>query len=237
MVMNESDANLWDARRLILQDGLAMVPGANLMAVPEIGYQFTEIAQMWANLPIDPYYTGAKPSRFRRHAQLRLDADTGALEWLPNKGYFQSLEYNQLFGGITRHFAVIEQSDVVVTFLASLIGLASENVFNFTGTWLINVHFVRTVSDSGSITPPAPEGPHRDGYDFISLHLISRNNDRGGETVIMDQAYREVFRLELADPLDTVYMDDRKFRHDVIPISSGDRSCHRDMILMSYERP
>jgi hypothetical protein len=230
-------ASLRSARGLIEREGIALVPGSNLMALDGIGEGFPEFAQIWSNLPEDPYFIGAKPNRFRRHAQLDLDADTDAIASRPNTGYFQAPAFNPLFGGIVRHFAPIEWVGNTGNTVRSLVRLASHEVFGLSGRWLINIHFVRIVSAPDSTAPPAPEGQHRDGYDFISLHLVDRDNDVGGENLILDQAGGELYAITLNAPLDTLYMDDRRFRHDVTPISAAGRHCHRDMILMSYERP
>jgi hypothetical protein len=230
-------ADLSNARDLFRDRSFVFVPGSSLLAIRGIGNQFANFAQKWSDLPVDRYFTGPKPYRFRRHAQLDFNADTGELKVRPVGGYFQPVEYNPLFGGITRYFAPIEWATQTETVLTSLIRLAAGTVFGLAGWWVVNVHFVRITSDLGASAPPAPEGPHRDGYDFITLHLVGRNNDTGGETMILDQADRELWSLTLDAPLDTLYMDDRRFRHYVTPIGSVGRQCHRDMILMSYERP
>ena len=229
--------DLSNARNLFQDQGFVFVPGSRLLAIDDIGNDFTNFAQKWSDLPVDQYFTGPKPFRFRRHAQLDFNADTGELELRRATGYFQPIEYNPLFGGMTRFFAPIECAGQTETVLKSLIRLAADMVFGLSGWWLVNVHFVRIISDPDASAPPAPEGPHRDGYDFIALHLVGRNNDTGGQTMILDQADRELHTLTLDAPLDTLYMDDRRFRHDVTPIGSVGRQCHRDMILMSYERP
>jgi len=225
------------ARGVIEREGLVLVPGSDLLAVPDIGEKFPEFARDWSDLPVDPYYVGGQPSRFRRHGQLDFDADSGAVDWRSHTGYFQPLEFNPLFGGMVRHFAPIDRGGVAGGVVERLTTLARDQVFGLSGRWLVNVHLVRIVSYPDSAASPAPEGPHRDGYDFISLHLVDRDNDGGGDTLILDQAGNELHTLTLNAPLDTLYMDDRRFRHYVTPISAAGRHCHRDMILMSYERP
>jgi hypothetical protein len=228
---------LSDARNLLRKSGFAFIPGNAFLALDDIGNGFLRLAQAWSNLPADRYFTGSKPNRFRRHAQLDFDADTGEITPRENKGYFQPIEFNPLFGGMVRRFASIEEDLQDGNVLTSLVRLAAGQVFDLTGRWFINIHLVRIISDEEEAVPPAPEGPHRDGYDFISVHLVFRNNDSGGETLILDQADNEVCTLTLDAPMDTIYMDDRQFHHDVTPISAAGRRCHRDMILMSYQRP
>lgn len=234
---SDSPKNSLSLRQALRENGIVFVPGQDVMSQADIGPHFKKFAEIWSDLPADPYFKGSRPTRFRRHGQLLLDANANTLDWLPLRGYFQSVEYNPLFGGIVRHFASIEREETTERTLYSLIKMAANSVFGIDGTWLVNVHFVRTVSDPSSSTPPAPEGPHRDGYDYIAIHLVDRDNDRGGETLILDQSNRELQRLTLGSPLDGLYMDDRRYRHHVTPIIADSRPCYRDMILMSYERP
>jgi hypothetical protein len=58
----------------------------------------------------------------------------------------------------------------------------------------------------------------------------------GGETLVLDHEGNELHVLTLSAPMDSLYMDDRRFRHYVTPIRADGRRCHRDMVLMSYER-
>lgn len=232
-----SKASLRNERSLFREQGFVFVPGSSLLAVDGMSGTFADFRRTWSELPVDPYFLGPKPNRFRRHAQMDLNAGSGNLEWRPNSGYFQSPEHNSIFGGITRYFAPIERTGKIESVLASLIRLAAEEMFGLAGSWVVNVHFVRIISDPDSSASPAPEGPHHDGYEFISLHLMDRNNDSGGETMILDEVTAQLHTLTLDAPLDTLYMDDRRFRHHVTPISAPGRECHRDMILMSYERP
>lgn len=218
------------------EERFLFVPGSSLLAIEELNERFLRFAQNWASLPADPYFTGHRPNRFRRHAKFDFDADTGRLRWRPvSGGYFQALEFNPLFGGITRYFAPIERSDDAEAVISTLLRFAAGAVFALSGSWLVNVHLVRTISPRGSSTAPAPEGPHRDGYELISIHLVDRNNESGGETMILDKSGQLLHTLMLDRPMDTLYMDDRQFRHDVAPITAARRSCYRDMILMSYE--
>ncbi|MFI6495685.1 2OG-Fe dioxygenase family protein [Streptomyces sp. NPDC050564] len=231
----EFRTGLNNAREVIEKGGLVLVTGADLMAVRDIGLDFPVFAGVWPGLPVDPYYVGDRPSRFRRHAQFDFDADAGAIHWRRSTGYFQAIEFNPLFGGMVRHFAPIERYGAVERVLTRLVRIMSREVFELSGRWLINVHLVRIAGDPDSAASPAPEGPHRDGYDFISLHLVGRDNDSGGETIILDKSDRRLFALTLNAPLDTLCMDDRQFRHYVTPISAKDRHCRRDMILISYQ--
>jgi len=218
------------------EERFVFVPGEQLLAIDELDAHFIEFARTWKRLPPDRYFMGSKPQRFRRHAQLDLDADSGGLSWRPATGYYQRRKYNPLFGGFTRYFAPIERTTATEAVLSALIRLASGSIFKLAGTWLVNVHLIRTVSEPGSPTAPAPEGPHRDGYDAISLHLVDRNNDIGGATMLLDESDDLLHSFTLGSPMDTLYIDDTCFRHDVTSIAAAGRSCHRDMILMSYEQ-
>lgn len=81
---------------------------------------------------------------------------------------------------------------------------------------------------------------HRDGFDYISLHLIGRSGVTGGRSIICDPAERPLARPLLAAPLDSLYADDRRILHGTEPVrldpAAGRAYGYRDMLLTSYRR-
>jgi hypothetical protein len=237
--MDHSDllTDLSSARELMAQQGVAFLPGHAILGVDGLSSAFAQFLPEWQELPVDPYFLGSTPTRFRRHAQFDFDADSNSLAWRQINGYFQPIEFNPVFGGMVRHFAPFEPTPARDLMARSLISLAAKRVFGLSGQWFINMHLVRVVSEPGIEAWPAPEGPHRDGYEFIEIHFVEKDNEIGGRNRILNDEHEELASLTLQDPLDTLYMDDRRYVHDVTPIVTNGRPSHRDMILMSYERP
>jgi hypothetical protein len=221
--------------RIVAEQGVLFVPGAELRSVPGLGPEFDDFAAIWNDLPPDRYHHGTEPHRFRRHAQVVFDVDRDVVEVQSNRGYYQPVEFNPVFGGITRMFESIEWNGATAVVLERLIRLNAGTIFRLGGSVFINIHLVRIVNPANDVGVAVPEGVHRDGYDFISLHMVDRDIDGGGETMIFDVDGRQQGTLMMESRLDTLYMDDRRFLHDVSPILAREgRRCHRDMILMSY---
>lgn len=84
---------------------------------------------------------------------------------------------------------------------------------------------------------PAPEGIHRDGYHFGSIHLMRRENVDGAENLIYDLDRNLTDRLYLRLPLDSIYFDDAAILHAVTPFAPEDRSrrATRDMLILLYQ--
>jgi len=194
---------------------------------------FADFAAQWEDLPADPYLEG-EPFRFRRHARAVFDADSGEVTFLPPGSYLQAAENNPLFGGISRQFAPIAWTAAGTRLAGALIRVSVTDVLGLHGQTLINLHQVRIVGGPQLAGAPVPEGPHRDGFDYISIHLIGRDADGGGETSLIADG-RTAATMTLSEPLDAVYVDDRKYTHDTTPIIGRGRQVTRDVLLMSFE--
>jgi hypothetical protein len=82
---------------------------------------------------------------------------------------------------------------------------------------------------------PSPEGIHRDGFDYVSLHLINRTNLDGGQSIVVSDDLMIAAAPMLTKPLDTLVLDDRRFLHAALPFFVPAGIGFRDMMLCSYE--
>jgi hypothetical protein len=215
--------------------GYLLIKGPDMLAITDHSGDFAALAAQWDDLPADPYLTDDRPFRFRRHAQVVFDADTDDVTILPPASYLQASGVNALFGGVPRRFAPVEWAPTAKRLLTSLIRTSVTQVLVLPGRSLINLHQVRIVGGPQHAGTPVPEGRHRDGFDFISIHLIRRDVDGGGETTLTaDSGYTTT--ATLTEPMDAISVDDRRFTHDTTPIVGNGRTVCRDVLLMSYER-
>lgn len=226
----------FESGTVIGETGYQICPGADILATVDPDADFTEFAAQWDTLPADPYLTGSEPFRFRRHAQVVFDADIDDMTVMPHGDYLQAAENNSLFGGVSRRFAPVDWTPSARRLLAALVRVSVARVIGLPGRTLINLHQVRIVGGYGHAGTPVPEGRHRDGFDFISIHLIGRDVDGGGETMLYRGDDGPAVTTTLAEPMDAVYVDDRLYCHDTTPIIGSDRVVRRDVLLMSYER-
>ena len=81
--------------------------------------------------------------------------------------------------------------------------------------WHIQVHQIRIEVTPDTIVVPVPEGLHRDGHEFLAIHLVSRFGVVGGESVVCDSTEGEIARRTLDKPLDTLLINDKAVFHDV----------------------
>jgi hypothetical protein len=215
--------------------GLIFLRGEEVQSMMNAADAFTTFANSWNTMRPDPYLGDDPPFRFRRHTRCVLGPGPG-LTVLPHDDYLQSAEHNPLFGGISRRFDPIVWDDAATLFLTELARLGVTEILRIPGPVLINMHQIRIVGGKGEAGTPVPEGPHRDGYDFISIHLVGRDVDGGGETTVTADEDGIRTTLTLAGPLDSVYLDDRAYTHYTTPIRGEGRAVHRDVLLMSFEQ-
>jgi hypothetical protein len=92
--------------------------------------------------------------------------------------------------------------------------------------------------DEGLDARPTPEGRHRDGHDYVAMHLIRRVRCGGGETLIYPRGGAKVLaRTTLSDPLDSVLVDDGAVDHEVTPLAVDGGPGYRDVLLVTFESP
>ncbi len=216
-------------------DGCVFLAGHTVLAMTGVESDLTSFAGTWDSLPPDPYVEADTPYRFRRHGRLLIDG-AGDVSVLPTGDYLQDPAHNPLFGGLSRRFAPVVWDDTGTRVLGALARTGVTRVLGLPGPVLINVHQIRILGGAGHAGTPVPEGRHRDGFDFISIHLIERDVDGGGVTTVVADADGSSTVMTLTEPLDSLFLDDRAYVHDTSPIEGDDRTVRRDVLLMSFER-
>lgn len=98
------------------------------------------------------------------------------------------------------------------------------------------MHQFRIEPAKGEIGKPTPEGMHRDGVDWVFVGLIARTGVAGGVTGIGDAEGRALGAFTLTQPLDAVFLDDRRVRHGVTPIEvvAPERPAYRDVLVLTF---
>jgi hypothetical protein len=80
-------------------------------------------------------------------------------------------------------------------------------------TWHVEMHQFRIEANSRQSGLPTPEGAHRDGV--VCVLLVNPCNVSSGVTQIFDPEGRPLGEFILTDPLDTVFLDDRRLFHSL----------------------
>ena len=200
---------------------------------------WSTFAQSWNDLEIDRYM--ADGGRFRRRRFARFTAMGATVTREPHGPHFQSLAYNALNGGIDRWFEPVTDAVAEHPITRRLLELCAEvftraEASHTDGAWNIDMHQFRIEPSPHEAGRPTPEGMHRDGVDWVFVGLVARTGVAGGITGIGDAAGRSLGAFTLSEPLDAVFLDDRRVRHGVTPIeilTPGDPA-YRDVLVLTF---
>jgi hypothetical protein len=192
----------------------------------------------WAWLPTDLYMADGGKYRRRRYAVLSAARQHSELRVEAYEPHYQSVTYNNLNGGVFRHFEMIEENTLRCAALGSLLSVGLELFSRLApcNDWRIELHQFRIEAHEQRDALPTPEGRHRDGASFVMMVMIERKNIVGGNTIVYDLDGERRGEFTLANPLDTVFVNDEKIFHEVTPISPGEpgRPGHRDMFVAVF---
>ena len=219
----------------LAERGYCLLRGPDFVFDRSAAAMLARLAEAWNDLPADPYLRDPHRYRFRRHARYRYS--DGTLIRQPDGPYFQSRKDNKLFGGEERVFAPVSAEAGANPFLLELLRFNIAQLPPAVTGWDVNIHLVRIVGSQDVVGEPVPEGVHRDGFAYVSMHLMKRENVVGGETEVQTEDGTNLLKGVLQTPLDSLYLDDRALLHYTSPISpAGAEPAHRDMLLVSYNQ-
>jgi hypothetical protein len=192
----------------------------------------------WDALDLDTYMADGGRYRRRRHAVFAVTTD-GAVRRQPHQAHYQTLNYNQLNGGIARWFSPVTDAigdgtslTTILRFCHRLFGGLAPAV----RAWHIETHQFRIEARSGEAGQPTPEGMHRDGVDYVLVLLIGRQNIASGTTTIHDLQKRLLGSFTLTHPFDAALVDDARVYHGVTPVEPLDPTlpAHRDVLVVTF---
>ncbi|WP_417510872.1 2OG-Fe dioxygenase family protein [Methylophaga sp.] len=191
-----------------------------------------KIKSLFDDIPYDPYFDGGY--RYRSKSRIEIEPD-GNLKFLERLDLYQPEHINsyQNYGGVSRSYQDIPEwsltdSDfniLIKTWLATI----PESITK------ISVHQIRTTSDLGKTVP---EGRHRDGYDYIGLYVVSRDNitKNSALTNVWCNESDEVIFEDYLSEGSLLSFNDNKVTHytgDIIA-DNKQKQCSRDVIILTY---
>ena len=231
--------SLSDALR---RDGFVVVGGGDVAAMltPVGAVDQEDLAALqasWEDLPLDVYMGDGGTYRSRRYATFRTTLPDGPFMRQPPAPHYQAVEHNTLNGGIAREFVEIAQATVENPVLQALLRLASR-VFAGAGAASdqhVEVHQIRIDATTTSGLP-TPEGPHRDGVDFVLMTLIRRSNVSGAVSTISTAPGSAATEFTLERTLDSAMVDDARVTHSVSAMwpDAPHRPAHRDVLIVTF---
>lgn len=180
-------ANITAAKNIrseIARNGYCILRADDQHITDELKQSWLSLAIDYADLPADEYLPGGARYRFRRYGRFQFSPSDGALTRLPHEDYFQSAEINTVTGGIVRKFAPLLDTTFGNCFLHELIRFdfaqfPIEDAAQLSEDWEVHAHLIRVTADMSEQGHPTPEGIHRDGAHFVTVHLAELVNAPG----------------------------------------------------------
>jgi hypothetical protein len=229
-----------DVRRDVADRGFAWIPAAAWSIGPELEPHWRRLVDDWDRLEADRHLEAGATFRRRRYGRYYWSPGTDALIALTHEPYFQPQEENAYAGGVARDFAPLLPDTVRNPFLAALMRCTFACLpvppDRQRQAWEVRVHQVRIVATREERGEPAPEGIHQDGTDFLTLHLVRRQNIAGAESTIYDLDRKPIASYTMRKPLDSFILEDPRIMHGVTPAypADGNTTGVRDLLGIDF---
>lgn len=230
-----------DIQSEIAQTGYSVLLAEELSMTEELSSAWEVLRQDYPSLPRDEYLPDNGLYRYRRYDSFSFLPETGALSLLPHQDYFQSRDINTVTGGIVRKFAPLTKETTENPFLHELIRFDFANFpiddpAMLSGKWKVDVHQIFVVANVGAEGHPTPEGVHRDGAEFVTVHIAMLDNTLGGEVSIYDDDKQHLRSFTLGNVLDSYLFNDAILWHGVTAIQSKDgvRPAERGILTFDF---
>ncbi|MEV4638766.1 2OG-Fe dioxygenase family protein [Actinoplanes sp. NPDC049548] len=196
----------------------------------------TDLLHSFGDLPPDDYLRTAVPFRFRAFGPATMR--DRKLDWTDDaQDFLQSEAINSYAGGRPRRFAPL--STAARVFAERLVDDENLLPVPLGETVTVGCHQIRIVADDDFNGYPAPEGFHRDGFDWVVITCVGQCNVNGGISMVSlpgaEQAGELLVERSMAAG-ETMVLNDRAVRHYVSPITPKlPGRAHRDVIVLTFD--
>jgi hypothetical protein len=188
--------------------------------------QWERLRGDWDCLELDKYLKGGATFRRRRYGRYYWSSVSDELLPLPSEPYFQPENENGYAGGLDRAFAPLLPHTAANPFLGAMARFTFRRLpltpEKRRQTWEVRIHQIRIITSPHEVGEPAPEGIHQDGTDFLTLHMVRRENIAGAETTIYDLERRPIRSYTMREPMDSLILEDPRILHGVTPVRPAD---------------
>ena len=192
----------------------------------------------WNDMPLDTYMADGGRYRRRRHATLSVAAHSRQAKIEAHQPHYQSLDYNNLNGGVARHFEPIRHDIVEGASMSAMLALCIDAFGRLSPAraWHVEVHQFRIEAGAQRHGMPTPEGVHRDGVNFVMVLMVKRQNIAEGTTTIHDASGQRLASFTLTQSLDLTLVDDERCLHGVTPVVPVDwaKPAYRDVLVITF---
>jgi hypothetical protein len=223
------------------REGYAFVPALQARALAQAQGSLADwdtFAASWNDLYLDRHMADGGRYRRRRHAVFTVDAG-GVPRREPHQPHWQGTDYNPLNGGVERWFEPVTDDAGNSASLRSLLGLCAAVFGRLSpraAAWRVEMHQFRIEARPGEAGQPTPEGPHRDGVDYVLVLLVTRRNIEQGTTVVYDLQRRELGSFTLTLPFDAAFVEDARVYHGVTAVTPlyPALPAYRDVLVLTF---
>lgn len=189
----------------------------------------TPLQGFFGRLPVDPYIQGS----FRQRRYGRVEKEGSRFQPLDNGVFFQAAAINKFLGDVPRTYAELEPAFVAHPSFIQLLKLFARHTRLEDGQ-AIGIHQMRIVTGEGESVPPAPEGVHQDGFDFIGVFFCGSEGVSGGALQLYHGLKEQPFFQQQLNVGEYLILDDRRFYHNAAPILPlGTVRGHWDVIVLT----
>lgn len=211
----------------ILEKGYSVITADEIPLTDAMRECWEALRAEYPDLPPDNHLPDGGKYRFRRYDRFYFMPHSGELHLLPHEDYFQSTDINAVTGGIVRRFEPLLPETANNPFLQELIRFdfaqfPLQDVDMQYTPWQVDVHEIYVTADPQAQGHPTPEGIHRDGAEFVTVHLAWLNNAGGGLVTVYDDDKNPLEQFTLKNVLDSYLFNDAILWHGVTPIVSAD---------------
>lgn len=189
------------------------------------------LASSFNRLPLDPYIEG----KFRRRRLSRFIAPKGQLRALPHQEFTQSNQYNHLLGNIRREYEELEADVAMSNQFIEMLNILATNLHLNLETSVLGVHQIRITVEKNHSGHPAPEGIHKDGFDYIAIICVNRTDIVGGHTELYKNPDEVPVFSKVLKTGQMLFVDDQYLFHYTSPVQPLDQDGHRDVFVVTVK--
>ncbi|WP_444926689.1 2OG-Fe dioxygenase family protein [Microbulbifer sp. EKSA008] len=174
-----------------------------------------ELADSFAHLPPDEYLKSQNPYRYRTYSSGLYSGNS--IEWSNNTIFIQSKTINTYLGDIERHYPSL--GAIARIFSQNIVRHLISQQYIPAKKYQVGCHQIRVRATDEFNAYPTPEGFHQDGFDYVAINCINRNNVNGGESFISNLDENEIIFHGTLTPGKALVLNDRSLKHYVSPIT------------------
>ena len=199
----------------------------NLVEYIQYKYDLSETVKDSFNyLHVDSYYEN---KRYRAFSLINVEDFS-----IIGESYFlQSKLYNSFLGDELRIYNNISEELLNDESFRAIISKFINTISNAKQYKYLYVHQIRIECDYLD-TNPVPEGIHQDGYEYICITCVNKENIFGPHSEIYDKEHNLIHKT-IMEPGENIILNDNKYFHNVTPLKriEQNKMGYRDIFVFT----